>query len=168
MRKTALLLCLMMCVSVSAQFIKPFERTTTNISAVFDPYASYKEGGLNFGAEINYTEESLYIHAGVQAFPALSGGYSDFTFGIGKAYKVGYFDDFKAYAGGRLGFIWRDNPIPYPTFGAEVGLDYNLTNNIIIGVRSSYDYRSDFKFWGGTPEFRFSTFGKVGYILNFL
>lgn len=167
MRKTALLLCLMMQLTMSAQFIKPFERTTTNISTVFDPYASYKEGGLNFGAEINYTEESLYLHSGLQFFPVLEGGYTDFTTAIGKAYKIGYFDDLKGYGGARVGFIWRDSVTPYPTFGAEIGLDYNLTNDIVIGLRSTYDYRGDFKYWGSTPEFRFNTFAKIGYIINF-
>lgn len=167
MRKTALLLCLMIQLSMSAQFIKPFEKITTNISLVVDPSASYKEKGLNVGAEINYTENSLYLHSGVQIFPILEGGYVDFTTAIGKAYKIGYFDNIKAYAGGRIGFIWRDNPKPYPTFGAEIGVDYNLTKDVVIGVRNTYDYRGDFKYWGGTPEFVFSFFGKVGYILNF-
>ena len=167
MRKTYLLLCLMMCLNISAQFIKPFERTTTNISIVIDPYATYKEGGLNIGAEINYTENSLYIHSGVQTFTVLSEGYVDFTTALGKAYKIGYFDKIKTYVGGRLGFIWRESPVPYITFGAEAGIDYNLTDNFIIGVRSSYDYRGDFKYWKTSPDFRFNSFLKIGYIINF-
>lgn len=164
MKNLILILTMLAFLNSNAQFIKPAEVVSTNISILIDPKASYKEGGLNYGFEINYTEKLFYIHTGLQLFPALQVDYFDWTTGAGIAYKIRYFDNFKLYGGGRLGIIFREK-YPYSTYGAEFGLDYNLTEKIIIGLRSTYDYRSDFKYYGAPADWRFSTFVKFGIIL---
>ena len=37
-----------------------------------------------------------------------------------------------------------------------------LNNNMFIGLRSIYDYRSDFEFYGTPNEWRYSGFIRVG------
>lgn len=133
----------------------------SNIGILIDPRASYKESGINIGAEIDYRENGLYIHSGLQSFAKIEGDYVDWTTGIGTNLNIGYFDDLRFYGGGRLGLIFRGGNT-YPTVGAEIGTDYVFKNGISIGLRTTYDYRSDFEFWGGTPEMRLSTFIKLG------
>lgn len=135
-----------------------------NAALLTDPYASYKEKGINIGAEIEMVENWGYIRTGIQTFHVLEGGYIDWTTGMGLNFKTGYFDDFRYYAGGRIGFIWRDKN-QYPTVGCEIGAEYNFGSGLILGIRGTYDYRSDFEFWGGESEMRFSGFVKVGWKL---
>ena len=140
------------------------ESKQSNIGIILDPGASIKEGGLNLGVEIDYVENGLYIHSGIQTFSALSGKYIDWTTAMGVNLKYGYFDNYKIYAGGRLGLINRGGNT-YPTAGIECGFDYIFDNGLMIGLRATDDYRSDFEFWGGKAEFRRSGFLKIGFRL---
>lgn len=146
---------------VSAQF-KVNDETSTNISVLVDPSASLKEKGLNIGAEINYREDGLYLHTGIQSFAVLPGNYLDWTTGIGIKFK---YNDFNPYIGGRLGFIKRGKENPYSTYGAEAGIDYTL-GKFLVGLRSTYDLRNDFKYYGANSDWRFSTFVKIGVKIN--
>lgn len=129
----------------------------TQISIIVDPTSSVKEKGLNIGAEINYTQNSIYIHTGVQSFSKLEGNYLDWTTAGGIVLK---YNDFRFYSGGRLGIILRDKS-PFPTFGIEAGTDL-VINRFVIGLRATEDYRSDFRYSGAEPGFRFSGFVKIG------
>lgn len=165
MKNIALIMLLIAFQSSFSQFIKPAEINTTNISVVFDPRASVKENGLNIGIEINYTQKYLYVHTGIQTFSVLEGGYIDWTTAAGYAMKLGYFDNYKAYVGGRLGFILRER-YRYPTAGFEIGLDHSFEKCVIIGIRSTYDLRGDFRYFNAPSDWRFSTFVKVGVIIQ--
>ena len=133
-----------------------------NVSVYVDPSASIKEKGINFGAEIEYNNRTIYTKAGFQFFSVLEGGYTDISGGIGLKQRLGTFDKHRIYTGVRLGFIFRGSET-YPLAGGELGYDYNLTDKFFVGVRTTGDYRSDFDFWGGEAEVRYSGFIRVGY-----
>lgn len=162
MKTKILLLTLFITVSANAQFfLRLHDTITTNISFVVDPAASKKESGLNIGAEINYTEKAIYIHTGIQSFTVLEGGYYDWTTSGGIAFKIKGSKLFKLYTGPRLGFILREK-YPYPTWGVEAGMDITVLKIIVIGLRSTYDDRQDFKYYGAPNEWRLSGFVKLG------
>jgi hypothetical protein len=129
-------------------------------SAVFDPSASIKEGGLCVGVEIE-TVRAVYVRASVTNFAVLKDGYTDFTGAVGLSFTSGYFDKVRYYAGGRLGFISRK--AIFPTAGVEAGFDVMLSNSFFIGVRSTYDYRSDLEFNDYPNEMRYSGFVRTGF-----
>lgn len=147
-----------------SQNIRFGDTETFNISILTDVNASIKEKGLNIGGEIELVSNAIYVRSGIQTFSVLEGGYMDWTTGIGLNLKSGYFDNFRYYAGGRLGIIWREGN-SYPTAGCEIGIEHNFNSGFILGLRSTYDYRSDFEYWGGQSEMRLSTFIKIGWKL---
>jgi hypothetical protein len=135
-----------------------------NVSVYVDPFASVKEKGIDFGAEIEYNNRTIYTKAGFQSFSVLEGNYTDIAGGIGLNQRLGMFDKFRLYGGVRLGFIFRGSET-YPLAGGEGGIDYNINDKWFVGVRGTGDYRTDFDFWGGKSEVRYSGFLRVG--MNF-
>ena len=136
------------------------ETESFNFSIIVDPYASFKEKGLCIGAEIEYTG-AVYTRLGVATFPKLTDGYTDITGGFGAVFTSGYFDTTTYYAGVRLGVIIRQ--AANGTAGFEAGINHKLSDNFIIGIRGTYDYRSDWKFYGCDSGWQYSTFVKLGY-----
>jgi hypothetical protein len=134
-----------------------------NFGIVVDPCASIKEKGLNIGAEIEYVG-TVYTRASVTYFGVLNGSYLDLIGAIGINFTSGYFEQFRYYAGGRLGVIRRSNNT-YPTAGIEAGIDYKITDGISIGLRTTYDNRTDFEFYGEPSSMRQSGFIKLGFSL---
>jgi hypothetical protein len=130
------------------------------VSVLVDPSASYKEKGLCIGLEIETVSE-VYVRASVTNFSALKDGYTDFTGAFGLSFTSGYFESIRYYAGGRLGLISRK--AIFPTAGVEAGIDFKLTEKVFVGLRSTYDYRSDFEFYDYPNEMRYSGFLKIGY-----
>ena len=159
-----IILLLLLTSIASAQGIRFGDSKQSNIGVIIDPYASYKEKGINIGIEIDYRENGLYIHTGIQNFSAIKGGYTEWITAGGANLNIGYFDNLRVYAGPRLGLISRGGSI-YPTAGIESGTDYVFENGFIIGFRATYDYRSDFEYWGGKAEMRPSGFIKIGFKL---
>lgn len=157
---------LLLITSISySQNIRFGDTETFNISILTDPNASIKEKGINIGGEIEMVSNAIYVRTGIQTFSVLEGGYMDWTTGIGLNLKSGYFDNFRYYAGGRLGIIWRDGN-SYPTAGCEIGIEHNFNSGFILGLRGTYDYRSDFEYWGNNKaEMRGSCFIKIGWKL---
>jgi hypothetical protein len=132
-----------------------------NFGVVIDPYASFKENGLNIGAEIEYSG-LVYTRASITSFSTLNGGYLDLIGAFGVNFTSGMFERFRYYAGGRLGFIKRSGST-YPTVGLEAGIDYCITDNVFVGLRATYDKRSDFEFYGEPSEMRKSGYVKLGF-----
>lgn len=129
------------------------------VSIVLDPNASIKEHGLNIGAEIEYVG-AIYTKLSVTSFAVLQDGYIDTTGSLGLSFTSGYFNKVRYYTGGRLGLIHRK--ATYPTAGVEAGIDVMLSDRIFAGVRSTYDYRSDFEFYDWHNEMRYSGFIRLG------
>ena len=141
-----------------------FSQKQTNIGVILDPYSSIKDKGLNIGVEIDYTEDAIYVHTGVQNFAVIEGGWTNWVTGFGFNLYGGIFDQVRFYSGVRGGFIFRGG-YTYPTAGIEGGVDYWISQSISLGLRASYDRRSDFIFWGGQPEYRPSGMIKLGFKL---
>lgn len=129
------------------------------LSIITDPRASFKEGGLFIGAEIEYSG-SIYTRVGVSNFAVLKDGYTELIGGIGVNFSSGYFDKVRYYTGIRLGVIKRQ--AGNATAGLEAGIDFKITDNLFIGMRATYDYRSDFKFYDYPNEMRGSGYLRIG------
>jgi len=53
-------------------------------------------------------------------------------------------------------------------FGLESGIDYNISENIFIGLRATYDRRNEQEIiFGWEPETKFSGFLRIGYKWKF-
>jgi hypothetical protein len=129
------------------------------ISVISDPRASFNEKGLFIGGEIEYSG-ALYTRIGVSNFAALKDGYTEVIGGIGVNFSSGYFEKLRYYTGIRLGVIKRQSV--NATAGIEAGMDFMINDNLFIGIRATYDYRSDFKFYDYPNEMRGSGFIRIG------
>lgn len=137
-----------------------------SVSTSIDPFASIKEGGLDILTEIEYNG-LMNVKAGVENFQVLQGGYLALTGGIGVNLTHGLREKFVYTGGIRLGVIHRGwltkDKYPYPLFGFEGQINYNLTENIVLGLRGTYDWREDFLYTGGEPSYRSSGFFTIKY-----
>lgn len=129
----------------------------SSISITIDPYASYKENGLNIGLEVEKDYRFLYLRGELRNFSKLKGNYWDISSVIGLNFLV---KNLIFYTGGRGGIIFRGSH-HYPTLGFEGGINI-LVHKFIFGMRLTNDYRSDFKFWGGKNKMVASGYFKIG------
>jgi hypothetical protein len=129
------------------------------LSTIIDPGASIKEGGLFIGGEIEYSG-TVYTRLGVANFQVLKDGYTELIGGIGLNFTSGYFEKIRYYTGIRLGVIKRK--AANATAGLEAGIDFKIGEKVFIGLRTSYDYRSDFQFYDYPNQMRGSGFIRIG------
>lgn len=117
--------------------------------------------GMHESTEIELVENAFYVKTGIQVNPGLVGGYIDYAGAIGFNLTSGIFENIRYYGGIRLGTIIR-NGNGYPLFGYETGFNVDITDKIFIGLRSTYDYRSDNEFWGTDAEYKFNGSIRIG------
>lgn len=146
----------------SAQNLHFGTKENFTFSLAIDPLATNKEKSPNLVAELEYIHSFMYIKATTQLLPSLQGGYLDYGIGVGLNTTFGYFEKTRLYGGGRLCLVRRET-YTYPLAGFEGGIDHNITDKIFIGIRSTGDYRADFKYSGADPKIRYSTFIRLGY-----
>ena len=156
--KTILLL-LIFPVLLIAQGLKLKDTEDFTISIITDPRASFKEGGLFIGGEIEYSG-AIYTRVGVSNFAVLKDGYTEIIGGIGVNFSSGYFDTVRYYTGIRLGVIKRQSA--NATAGLEAGIDFKLGDKSFIGLRATYDYRSDQEFYDYPNHMIGSGFIRIG------
>ncbi|HQZ26469.1 MAG TPA: hypothetical protein PLD18_14310, partial [Flavobacterium sp.] len=157
------ILALLLLITLKATAQQQFRLNKTdsfNLAVVIDPNASISENGLNIGAEIEYNG-TVYTRAGVTTFSKLKDGYTDIIGAFGIVFTSGYFEKTTYYSGIRLGVIIRKEA--NATAGLEGGIDHKITDSIILGIRGTYDYRSDWQFYGADNGTQYSTFLKLGY-----
>ena len=130
--------------TATAQGFQFKETENFTLSTIIDPRASIKEGGLFIGAEIEYSGK-IYTRAGIANFSVLKDGYTEIIGGIGLKFSSGYFENIRYYTGVRLGVIKRK--AANATAGLEAGIDFKIGEKAFIGLRTSYDYRSDQAFY---------------------
>jgi len=143
----------------NAQMLRFNETEYFTTSIILDPSASFKENGLFIGGEIEYVG-LIYTRAGIATFATLEDGYTEVIGGIGINLTSGYFDKVRYYGGLRLGVIVRQSA--NATAGIECGFDVSISDTIFIGLRATYDYRSDFAFYDYPNEMRFTGLIRVG------
>jgi hypothetical protein len=135
--------------------IKWNDREYSNVNILIDPWSSYKESGLNAGAEIEYVGivlgKGAYIKATATHFFGYNPDYTDF-YGSGGISLISDFEGWRYYAGGKLGVIIREGV--HPSAGLEAGIDYMVSDNFGFGLNGDWVYRSDFEFQGGDNEMR--------------
>lgn len=159
-----IIIMLLISIGANAQ-VKFFDQTHEQINLIFDPNASFKESGINIGTEFEYVYQGFYIKQGVQNFAVLKGGYTDLITTFGTSFKVGKINNNRFYTGVRAGWILRGSQV-YATGGFEAGFDYIFKNGLTIGVRTTRDYREDFKYSFANPKSIQSVFIKIGYKIN--
>lgn len=158
MRNRLTLLLLLLSLTVSAQF-KFNDVEYFTVSTFMDPSASVKEKGLDIGVELEYVG-FIYAKVGFESFSALKGGYFDGHGAVGV--NLMYNDKWRNYTGIRLAIVKR-NGATNPLFGIEGGIDYNIADNLFLGLRATYDYRGDAKAFGWDEFWRASGFIRLGY-----
>lgn len=154
-----IILFLLFPVLLMAQGLKLKDTEDFTISVITDPRASIKDGGLFIGGEIEYSG-TIYTRVGVSNFAVLKDGYTELIGGIGINLTSGYFDNIRYYTGVRLGVIKRK--AANATAGLEAGIDFKIGEKAFIGLRATYDYRSDFEFYDYPNEMRGSGFIRIG------
>ena len=147
--KKLLLTAFLVLVTIANAQIRFVDKEYFTASIAIDPNATIKDG-LNLTGEIELVSYWKYIKVNCQVQPDLKGGYIDYAGSFGINLTSGYFDEWRAYAGIRLGHIRRDI-YGYPLAGLEGGIDYNIGKSAFIGLRTTYDHRSDFKYSGAEP-----------------
>jgi hypothetical protein len=111
--------------------------------------------GIEFQAEFS---NGIYIRPQIH-YAELKDGYLETSAGIG--YNLSY-NRWNYKAGIKLGLINRS--ATYPIFGIESNLEYHITDKIGVGLRGSYDARSDAGFYGGA-DWVYNSEGFIKFIL---
>ena len=112
-------------------------------------------GGVEFQAEFS---NGIYIRPQIH-YADLTDGYLETSAGIG--YNLAY--NRWNYKGGiKLGLINRAST--YPLFGVEAVIEYHISDKIGIGLRGSYDRRSDADFYDG-QDYVYNSQGYIKFIL---
>lgn len=166
-----ILLALLLTISVNAQMLQKIGEEFTTITIAVDPYASYKENGINIVGEFTLVSYFGYIKAGIELFPGLEGGYFSVFGGAGFNQKstlvidfLGIDSDVRLYEGIHLGFNHRNATEKYgssysgPLAGINIGTEMSLWEGTYIGLRATLDWREDFKYSGAEPEAQFNGF----------
>jgi hypothetical protein len=165
MKKLLLLVLVLVAQSSFAQDgFRFIDREYFTASASIDPTSSIKEHGLDIVGELEYVG-IIYAKIGVESFSKLTGGYQDIHYGIGLNFTSGYFDTLRYYVGIRQAKVDRDGGWKLNN-GLEAGIDYNVNDDLFIGLRSTLDKRHDQEIFGWTPELKFSGFVRLGYKWN--
>lgn len=132
------------------------------VSTSIDPVATATDGFIDVAMEIEYVG-FVYAKAGIEYFPALEPSYFDWHGGIGVNLMLNTFNDFRAYSGIRLGRIYRGDEARVPFVGFEGGIDWNVSDNFFVGLRATYDYRTEGQFLGWDNFWRESGYIRIGY-----
>ena len=116
-------------------------------------------------AEIEGIEGIIYIKQSLEVAPFVEGGYFATGTALGLTKDLGIFQNHRIYAAPKLQFIVRGGNV-YPSVGVEAGIDKTFWSGLILGVRVTNDYRTDFDFWGGEAKWQPSGCVKVGWLIR--
>lgn len=154
--------------TINAQFfLKPKDHESFNVHLNLDPFASIKENGLNINTEVEYSGRYVYVKGGIEVFTGLPRKpYFDWHGGIGLNLTSGPLSQFRYYTGIRLGRIYRGSYGANPFIGSEAGITYNFSKDIAIGLRGTYDRRSDQALFYDPIFWRFSGYLNMVYTFN--
>jgi len=117
--------------------------------------------------EIEAIEKNIYIKQSLEYAPMIEGGYFATGTALGYSKELGLFKNYRISIAPKLQFIVRGGNV-YPSYGGEIGVDKTFWSGLILGIRGTYDYRTDFEYWGDkySADWQPSLFVKVGWKLN--
>jgi hypothetical protein len=130
--------------------------TTDNV--VFQKGIFY--GGVEFQAEFS---NGIYIRPQIH-YADLKDGYLEIASGIGLNFASSVYDvRTNVFTGIKLGVINRSatNAI----FGFESGVEVKVLPKVSLGIRGSYDFRGDAKFYEG-KDWVYNSQGYIKFIIN--
>ena len=131
-----LILLLLFTAIATAQDRYSINVTTDNV--IFQKGIFY--GGIEFDAEFN---NGIYVRPQMH-YAALKDGYLETSAGIGYRLPL---ERLSFKSGVKIGLIHR--AATYPILGIEGAVEYKITENFGIGLRSSWDMRGDANFYDG-------------------
>lgn len=161
MKKLIILLALLSQTAKAQSNFRINDREFFTLSTSIDPYASYKESGIDIIGELEYVGV-IYTKVGFESFEVLHGGYKDIHGAIGINFVSGYKGELRYYLGARTAKVWRADSWKI-NYGAECGIDYAVSENIFLGLRATYDKRYDQEIFNWSPENKLNGFLRVGY-----
>ncbi len=112
-------------------------------------------------AEIETIGRSMYIKQSFEVAPNIEGGFLATGSAVGLTTNFGMFEQYRLYGAPKISFILRDGAL-HSSAGGELGFDKEVADGLFIGIRGTYDYRTDFQYWGGQSDWQASGFIKIG------
>lgn len=112
-------------------------------------------------AEIERIEGILYVKQSLEVAPNIEGGFLATGTAVGLTTNFGMFEQYRVYGAPKITFIARGGEV-YSSAGGEIGFDKEVSDGFFIGIRGTYDYRTDFQYWGGQSAWQASGFLKIG------
>jgi len=113
-------------------------------------------------AEIEAIERNIYIKQSFEVAPNIEGGFLATGTALGLTTNFGMFEQYRLYGAPKITFIARGGEV-YSSAGGEIGFDKEVSDGFFIGIRGTYDYRTDFQYWGGASAWQASGFIKIGF-----
>lgn len=147
MKKLILIICILNTIHSTSQNIHFNQEEAFKIHLGLDPGGTISDGLINANIEIEYIG-FIYAKLGSQVHTGLNPNYLDIHFGIGLNLMLDKFNNYRSYIGLRGGRIYREDKARVPFLGAETGLDYTINPSISVGVRATYDHRTEGDFLG--------------------
>lgn len=169
MYKKIVLVFLLIANSAIAQYnFRVNKKEYFTVSTSIDPVRSFKEKGADIVAEIEYVG-IIYVKMGIERFSALEEGYRDIHWAIGMNFTNGVFEQTRFYSGIRTAKVNRGNYGAYRiNYGVEAGVDYSVSNNFFIGLRSTIDKRIDEEIFRKKKNIEPNVFLRLGYRWDFV
>ena len=170
MRKLILLFLVATTLSASAQtgFRAPEqEHFVLNVFLDYAPTHNTEKSkyGLDYVIEAGYSG-LVEAKVGIESFSKLTGGYFDIHGAIGFKMVSGRYEQYNYYAGLRLARVFRTGPkgkaYRYQN-GFEAQFTVDITEDVYLGVRYTYDQRYDQEILGWEPTTQSSGFLVIGF-----
>ncbi len=132
------------------------------ISTSMDVNANLQGTSKNIALEIEKLFKRIYVRAEFRHVNNTKSAYGDVSVASGVHFS--FFDMNESfYVGVREGAIFRNKKV-FNTVGGEMGISLRLNKMLVVGVRTTLDYRTDLKIWNLPSKFVNSNYIKVGYV----
>lgn len=136
----------------------------SSISISMDPNSNLKSSTKNIATEFERTFTKFYVRAEFRYVDSPKSSYIDNSIAAGLHFSFFKKENDAFYVGVREGGIFRENKV-FNTIGGELGINLRLNSKIVIGVRTTLDYRTDQKIWHLPSKFVNSNYIKIGWVL---
>jgi len=134
-----------------------------SISLFTEPSAFFKNSGKKTAIEFERVFSDFYARIELGYIEHSDGSYLDMSFALGLHFS--FFEKKELfYIGLRSGPIYRKD-IFFGTFGGEAGINLRMRNKIVIGVRTTMDYRTDYKIYNLPMKLVNSNYIKIGFFI---